>query len=124
MATLTITNRTASDLPVNSYVGKLGPNETKQVSLTGNELELTVASLRSLVDAGAIQWTTAPSSQDEDNQGEIVVGGGKLLAGTGVPNGLVFGDVGDLYVDKAGGAGTTLYVKESGAGTDTGWVGK
>lgn len=42
----------------------------------------------------------------------------------GNPNGNVVGDVGDLSINHGGGAGTTLYVKESGNGTNTGWVGK
>jgi hypothetical protein len=31
---------------------------------------------------------------------------------------------GDLWLRLDGGAGTTLYVKESGAATTAGWVGK
>ena len=46
------------------------------------------------------------------------------LRGAGDPNGVVSGYPGDLYTDGEGGVGTTLYVKESGAGTDTGWVAK
>jgi len=48
----------------------------------------------------------------------------KVRASTGSPNGVVTGNPGDLYLNKSGGAGTTLYVKESGSGTNTGWVGK
>lgn len=47
-----------------------------------------------------------------------------ILAGTGSPNSVVVGYIGDLYLNKSGGASTTLYVKESGSGTNTGWVGK
>jgi hypothetical protein len=47
-----------------------------------------------------------------------------VSAGTGTPNGVVTGNPGDLYLNFSGGAGTTLYVKESGANTNTGWVGK
>jgi len=45
------------------------------------------------------------------------------LGGTGSPEGSVTAPIGTLYVNKSGGAGTTLYVKESGTGT-TGWVAK
>lgn len=48
----------------------------------------------------------------------------KLKSGNGVPNNFVLGNIGDLYLNTAGGAATTLWVKESGAGTNTGWVGK
>lgn len=47
----------------------------------------------------------------------------KWTSGSGSPNGSVTAVVGSLYTDTAGGAGTTLYVKESGTG-NTGWVAK
>jgi len=49
---------------------------------------------------------------------------GVLARGSGDPNGVVMGSPGALYLNRAGGAGTTLYVKESGVNTNTGWVGK
>jgi hypothetical protein len=50
--------------------------------------------------------------------------GARWRNGNGDPNGVVVGSVGDLWSRLDGGAGTALYVKESGAGTNTGWVGK
>ncbi len=50
--------------------------------------------------------------------------GAKWSSGTGSPNGAVVGSPGDLYTNISGGSSTTLYVKESGAATNTGWVGK
>lgn len=47
----------------------------------------------------------------------------KLRSGTGSPEGVVTAPVGSLYCRDDGGAGTSLYVKESGTG-NTGWVGK
>lgn len=44
-------------------------------------------------------------------------------SGAGSPEGVVAGPVGCVYYRTDGGAGTTLYVKESGTG-NTGWVGK
>lgn len=44
-------------------------------------------------------------------------------SGAGTPEGSVTAVVGSLYTDTSGGAGTTLYVKESGTG-NTGWVAK
>jgi hypothetical protein len=44
-------------------------------------------------------------------------------SGTGSPEGVVTANVGSLYTRTDGGASTTLYVKESGAG-NTGWVAK
>lgn len=55
---------------------------------------------------------------------EFLVNGNFISSGTGSPNGAVTGNPGDLYLNKSGGAATTLWVKESGVATNTGWVGK
>lgn len=47
--------------------------------------------------------------------------------GTGSPEGVVTAKQGTVFLRSDGGAGTTLYVKESGGvttPTNTGWVGK
>lgn len=44
-------------------------------------------------------------------------------SGSGTPEGAVTAPVGSLYTRTNGGAGTTLYIKESGTG-NTGWVAK
>lgn len=44
--------------------------------------------------------------------------------GFGDPNGRVRAGLGALYLNKSGGAGNTLWVKESGANTANGWVAK
>lgn len=44
--------------------------------------------------------------------------------GTGTPEGVLTAGVGALALRSDGGAGTCLYIKESGAGTTTGWVAK
>jgi hypothetical protein len=49
--------------------------------------------------------------------------GPKINSGTGTPEGAITASVGSLFMRTEGGAGTSLYVKESGAG-NTGWVGK
>lgn len=46
-----------------------------------------------------------------------------LYTGEGSPEGVVTAIVGSLYARTDGGAGTTLYVKESGV-SDTGWAAK
>lgn len=43
--------------------------------------------------------------------------------GTGTPEGAVAAPVGSVFLRTDGGAGTVLYVKESGIG-NTGWIGK
>jgi hypothetical protein len=54
----------------------------------------------------------------------LVAGGAKWSSGAGTPEGVVTGSVGDLFTRNDGGASTTLYIKESGANTNTGWVAK
>jgi hypothetical protein len=46
-----------------------------------------------------------------------------ITVGAGSPEGVITAGPGSLYLNTSGGAGTTLYVKESGVG-NTGWVGK
>jgi hypothetical protein len=47
----------------------------------------------------------------------------KWFSGAGSPNGVITAPIGSLYTRTDGGAGSTLYVKESGSG-NTGWVAK
>lgn len=51
------------------------------------------------------------------------VDGGKIATGAGSPEGVVSAKKGSLYMRIDGGAGTSLYVKESGS-SSTGWVAK
>lgn len=46
-----------------------------------------------------------------------------FLHGSGSPEGVVTAGIGSIYQRRDGGAGTSMYVKESGTG-NTGWVGK
>ena len=56
--------------------------------------------------------------------GSLTVGTGAVwTSGTGTPEAVVTAPVGSLYSRTDGGAGTTLYVKETGAG-NTGWAAK
>lgn len=52
----------------------------------------------------------------------ITIGGTLHFAGPGAPT--VSAPVGSTYHRTDGGAGTSLYVKESGGSTSSGWVGK
>lgn len=60
------------------------------------------------------------------SQGVIKLGTFKhgIYFGTGTPEGVVSAKIGSLYLNSSGGAGTTLYVKQSGNDTNTGWIGK
>lgn len=55
-----------------------------------------------------------------DNSGTILA----PFHGTGNPNTVVTADIGKIYINDAGGVNITLWVKESGMGTNTGWVNK
>lgn len=48
----------------------------------------------------------------------------KFKFGEGAPENVVTANIGCIYINTNGGASTTLYVKESGLGTKTGWVAK
>jgi hypothetical protein len=50
--------------------------------------------------------------------------GSNVSSGAGTPEGVVAGSPGDLYVNTAGGAGATLWVKETGVSTKVGWIAK
>ncbi len=60
-------------------------------------------------------------------QGAIYMGTSQsfpsLLTGTGTPEGAVTARIGSIFMRQDGGAGTSIYVKQSGTG-NTGWVGK
>lgn len=43
-------------------------------------------------------------------------------AGSGTPEGVVVGNPGDVFFRVDGGSGQAMYVKETGVGTNTGWV--
>lgn len=59
--------------------------------------------------------------------GDIRVGsptGPRILSGTGSPAGVVAAPVGSLYMRTDGSTSTTMYVKETGTTTSSGWVAK
>lgn len=47
-----------------------------------------------------------------------------IHSGVGSPEGVITADPGSTYQNTSGGAGTSFFVKESGIGTNTGWIGK
>jgi hypothetical protein len=48
----------------------------------------------------------------------------RIFSGNGAPNGRIQGPVGAIYLRRDGTAGATLYVKESGGTSATGWAAK
>lgn len=61
---------------------------------------------------------------EDEATGVIQLGPINIRYGTGTPLGNVTGSPPDLYIRLDGGAGTCLYVKESGTDTTAGWVAK
>lgn len=68
--------------------------------------------------APALRWGNVYGTQFRPGTGASI-----WTSGTGTPEGVVTASIGSLYTRTDGGAGTTLYVKESGAG-NTGWIAK
>lgn len=66
----------------------------------------------------AYVWSNVFSTQFRPGTGSAI-----WTSGANTPEGAVTAPVGSLYTRTNGGAGTTLYVKESGTG-NTGWVAK
>lgn len=65
-----------------------------------------------------------PAIERNFNALQAVFQGLPIFIGSGSPNGAVTASPPAIYLNQAGGAGTTLYVKESGSNTNLGWVGK
>lgn len=114
----------SDDWTISSYTVKMNRgDEFKQSfinTVDGQAFDLDIAyvglTYGSVGALGSIEHPDANLSGLMSN-GEI------WSSGTGSPEGVVTAPVGSLYTDDAGGAGTTLYVKESGT-SNTGWVAK
>ena len=72
---------------------------------------------RAFLDAVYYLW-------DALSRDRLMVGDVTIYTGTGTPEGAQTGNVGDLFLRTDGGVGTTLYVKESTSGGNTGWAAK
>lgn len=46
----------------------------------------------------------------------------RIFEGFGSPEGVKVGNMGDIYINRNGGSSTTMYSKETGFNTNTGWV--
>ena len=77
------------------------------------------AQINDLATNTVIAWAVGVSGSPELKHS----GGIRVLFRNGAPEGAATASTGSLCINTAGGAGTTLYVKESGSG-NTGWIGK
>ncbi|HEY1814908.1 MAG TPA: hypothetical protein VGG74_21320 [Kofleriaceae bacterium] len=96
---------------------------TGAVKINANTAGLANGGTGGLVVYGGANGSTPKVALSAD--GTITLNNGpKIHTGSGSPNSSVTGNPGDLYLNTGGGSVTTLWVKESGTGTNTGWVGK
>lgn len=121
-----------------TFFGNIGPNNTTPFPAT-TEQQLTMYSYNAAVVPLTVQARAGQSANllDFKNSAESVKSGvdangffnisgdgtRKILWGNGTPEGVQTASVGSMYMRQDGGASTTLYIKESGAG-NTGWVAK
>jgi hypothetical protein len=56
--------------------------------------------------------------------GNVKIGHSIIRSGVGSPEGVIAGNIGDLYLRSDGGRGSTMYIKEGYSGTSRGWAAK
>ena len=76
------------------------------------------------VEGGHVIARVLEAMQDQLQASPIRIGQTHIYSGRGTPVGNQVGYVGDLYLRTDGSTTTTLYVKETGNNTKTGWVAK
>lgn len=112
------------------YLSQLTANPGNlQATITGNMFRSGITN--SLYYSAASGPLTYLGNNDYSVNADIPLGGnfrtvlpqGFIQTGTGSPLGVVAAQVGTLFLRTDGGATSTLYIKESGAGT-AGWVAK
>ena len=105
-------------------VYKSGTSQTSMlVSPLGNYFQIAadiVPALDSTRDLGSttVRWKRLWTTVINLFTGTVII-----TAGAGTPEGVITAGIGSLFLRSDGGAGTSLYVKQSGTG-NTGWVGK
>lgn len=113
--------------------GNIGPRTHHQTN--GRYVYPTIAGLGvyySVFDSGELQLFKGEKAGTpvyfslmggDNNRFAFTDGGVHMTSSTGSPEGVKTASVGSMYLRSDGGAGTTLYIKESGSG-NTGWVAK
>ena len=103
-----------------------GTGTDRRLQLGGNSIQVSLNSNGTSYQNLAIQASGGDLIVGSSSSSGIrfrASGGAAIFSGTGTPEAAVTAPIGSLFLRTDGGAGTTLYVKESGAG-NTGWVGK
>lgn len=107
-------NNALSTTTTGTNVIGIGDGVTATGATTSNEITL---------GNGSITNFRVPGIGLSAIAGTITFGGVKILVGSGTPEAVQTAPVGSMFLRTDGGAGTTLYIKQSGTG-NTGWVGK
>lgn len=121
-----LTSLTAANITAAGTLPAL--NGSALTSLNGSNISSgTVADARLSANLAALSGNTSSTATCSNvalHVKELRVGasGPSIYSGTGSPNSAVSAAIGSAYFNTAGGAGATLWLKESGAGTNTGWV--
>jgi hypothetical protein len=115
-----INSDSSSHAPLNFH-GQVADSGSNVSNWFSNSPELTSPGTRIAGFSRNNAHTAIASYIDLDGSYEFAGSGVKVMSGTGSPVGVVTAVVGSLFLRSDGNAGTTLYVKESGAG-NTGWV--
>ncbi len=127
-----ITGNTIVDVQRPYAIYSLASTTFNYLFATNNNLSLSGTNLNSstwnaegaavvgtpVVSANNINPATIGLEFSSVNQGSNI----KIQYGTATPEGSITAGIGSLFINKSGGAGTTLYVKQTGTG-NTGWQG-
>lgn len=114
-----------SNVGIGFVSGYNGSAATPPFSVNGEGGMYVPGSGRIGLTCGGAAALTFDASRNATVTGTVTVAGaGTIRSGTNTPEGAVVGSVGDIFLRTNGGAATCLYVKESGAATNTGWVAK
>jgi hypothetical protein len=93
-------------------------NQTHSGSAAGTDLETRVTQAGQTTPVLAQTLTVSA-----DGFVRMKATASDIIFGSGSPEGVVTATVGSMFLRSDGGAGTSMYIKESGA-SNTGWVGK
>jgi hypothetical protein len=106
--------------------GTMAAQNANAVVITGGEYQVATGRITGTSNSAFVVEQAGGSDVFRINTTarEIVFEGVLIKSGNGTPEGVVAAIPGSLFLRQDGGAGTTLYTKESGVGTNTGWVGK
>ena len=107
---------TASSGSTTSGQGLLVVNATKGINIDGPIKPAASDSLD--LGSNTLAWNNGYIKRVRTGDGSAL-----WTTGAGTPEGVLTAVVGSMYTRTDGGAGTTLYIKESGTG-NTGWVAK